>query len=412
MRDRDYYFAPGGVTATVYPMIKALRAARAVSKASWVSLNPNAPSKVVFDDIAFYHVQLPSELIPLYTNFKENIWREFHGLGPTEFSPRGYEAYVYYNWLCAQRMLKLLPDVDLMWVHDFQQLQVGGLIGPSAPTVFRWHIPFRVELVSPRLRDFVTKCLESYDAVIVSTKRDLEGLIHAGYKGRAYQIYPYVDPRKWRPVGEAKVVRVAERHGLSPDDLAVLVVARMDYIKGQDVAIKAHALLRRRRSNVKLLLVGDGSFTSAGLGHSKGETWSRYLRSLVRELGVQDSVKFLGYVGDEELRALYTRADAVVVPSKMEGFGLTTVEAWSYRKPVVVSRGAGSSELVIEGVNGYTFKPEDHEELCEKLDALLSNAEAAAKMGEVGYETSKQCWVSSAVERLIEVFEGVVSSQA
>jgi len=410
VKDKDYYFTPGGVTATVYPMVKALRNLGQLSSISWVSLNHNAPSEVVFDDIKFYHVQLPSELIPYYTNFKEGIWKEFHGLGPAEVKIGEYEAYAMYNWLCAQRMLKLLPELDILWIHDFQQLQVGGLIGPSAPAVYRWHIPFRIDLVSRRLRNFVLKNLESYDAVIVSTKRDLEGLIHAGYHGRAYQVYPYIDPKKWKVPSESRVMKVMDRYKISEDDEVILVVARMDYIKGQDVAIKSHALLKQRRPKAKLLLVGNGSFTSSGLGHSKGETWRRYLMVLVRELKLEDSVRFLGYVSDEDLKALYVRANVVLLPSKMEGFGLTTIEGWNYRKPVVVSRGAGSSELVIEDVNGYTHRPEDHEELSEKLEKVLSNAEKAEKMGSLGYETSKQCWVSSAVEKLKEVFEEILET--
>ncbi|RLF13068.1 MAG: glycosyltransferase family 1 protein, partial [Thermoprotei archaeon] len=139
-------------------------------------------------------------------------------------------------------------------------------------------------------------------------------------------------------------------------------------------------------------------------------TWRRYLMVLVRELKLEDSVRFLGYVSDEDLKALYVRANVVLLPSKMEGFGLTTIEGWNYRKPVVVSRGAGSSELVIEDVNGYTHRPEDHEELSEKLEKVLSNTEKAEKMGSLGYETSKQCWVSSAVEKLKEVFEEILET--
>jgi len=407
-KDEDYYFAPGGVTAMVYPMVKELMSTDELRSACWVSLNPNAPSEALFEGIKLYHVQLPNELIPYYTSFKENIWRECHGLGWSKIKVKEYEAYMEYNWLCAQRMLRLLPEVDLLWVHDFQQLQVGGFIGPSAPTVFRWHIPFKVDLVSPRMRDFVLRSFEGYDAVVVSTRRDLEGLVHGGYRGRAYQIYPYIDPRKWYKPSNEEIKRVSEKYGIKEDHELVLVVARMDYVKRQDVAIKSHALLRKRRPNTVLMLVGDGSFTSSGLGHSKGEQWRRYLVSLARELRVEDSVLFSGYVNEEELRALYARADAVLLPSMMEGFGLTVVEAWALKKPVIVSKGAGVSELVIEGVNGFTHKPEDHEELSSKVAKVLEDSEEAAKMGELGYETSKRCWVTSAKDKLKEVFEDVI----
>ena len=408
-KDVDYQFSPGGVTAVVLAVVKEFMHEGYVKDVKWVSLNPNAPPEVVFEGIHIFNVQLPSQLVRRYTNFKEGIWREVHGLGKMSVDVEEYEAYAHYNWLCAHKMLKLLPDVDLFWIHDFQQLQVGSMIGPSAPTVFRWHIPLNVNEMSDRLRTFILKNMESYDAVIVSTRRDLEALIRAGYHGRAFQIYPYIDPNKWTSVSSSRFKEVMDKYGIEDDDKVELLVARMDMIKGQDVAIKAHALLRKREPKAKLILVGNGSFTSSGLGYSKGEMWRRRLMELIRELKVEDSVKFLGYVDDEDLKALYMRADVVLLPSKMEGFGLTIIEAWQYMKPVIVSRGAGVSELIIEGVNGLTHEPSNHEELYEKLRVVLDNPEMALEMGKIGYQTAKQCTTTAASEKLKSVFEEVLS---
>ncbi|RJX15690.1 glycosyltransferase family 1 protein, partial [Candidatus Bathyarchaeota archaeon] len=261
---------------------------------------------------------------------------------------------------------------------------------------------------SPRLREFIMRNVESYDAVIVSTKRDLEGLIHAGYRGKAYQIYPYIDPEKWGEVEEKELEETLANFGIQEDDEIILVVARMDRIKGQDTAVKAFSLVRKKHPHAKLFLVGDGSFTSSGLGHSKGENWRRELKKTAQQLKVEDFVNFLGYVEEKKLKCLYSRADVVLLPSIMEGFGLTVVEAWNYMKPVVVSRGAGVSELILEKVNGLTHEPQNYEDLAEKIDYVLEHKEEALKMGQVGYETAKQCSISGAMERLKTVFETVL----
>ncbi len=73
-----------------------------------------------------------------YINFKEEIWNEIYGLASRKFIPQEYAAYVNYNWLCSKIMLEKFNDVDLFWIHDFQQLYVGNLIGPSAPAIPRW----------------------------------------------------------------------------------------------------------------------------------------------------------------------------------------------------------------------------------------------------------------------------------
>jgi len=408
--NEDYQFTPGGVAEMTYSILKKFMVKGYVSSPKWVSLNPNAPPEILYEGLHIHNIRLPKVYVPRYTGFKEEIWREIHGLGRTEIKIEDYEAYAYYNWLCAQTMLKFLPDVDLFWIHDFQQLQVGSMIGPSAPTVFRWHIPFNLKFVSPKLRNFITRNIENYDAIIVSTKRDLEGLIRVGYRGKAYQVYPYIDPEKWEKVGDTKLNETLARFDIQEDDEILLVVARMDRVKGQDVAIKAFSFVKRENPHAKLLLVGDGSFTSTSLGHSKGESWRSELKRLVEEFKINDSVKFCGYVDDTTLKCLYMRADVVLLPSLMEGFGLTVVEAWNYMKPVIVSRGAGASELIIENVNGFTHKPQNHEELANKVNYLLKHKEKALKMGEVGYETSKQCSITVAIERLKTVFEDVLKT--
>jgi glycosyltransferase involved in cell wall biosynthesis len=142
------------------------------------------------------------------------------------------------------------------------------------------------------------------------------------------------------------------------------------------------------------------------LGASKGEAWSAELKELVARLGVQDSVSFLGHVSGDELRAAYALSSLLLLPSRIEGFGLSVVEGWMNKKPAVVSKGAGVSELVIEGSNGYTFKPGDDEGAAEAIFQGLHDAE---KLGENGFETAKQCYLDVAVEREKEILTEAIS---
>jgi len=190
------------------------------------------------------------------------------------------------------------------------------------------------------------------------------------------------------------------RYGLSPDDKVILVVGRMDPIKSQDVAIKAMS-----KVDGKLVLVGNGSFTSKSLGHNKAGSWASKLRELVRELKLEKKVIFTGYVDDQSLSALYQRANVVLLPSNTEGFGLVACEGWFYGKPAVVSSGTGVSELVLDGVNGYVFKAGDHEDLSEKLRQAIRSTQTE----KVGKESVKKCSVETALERLREVFSDAMT---
>ncbi len=404
----DYDASPGGVTAMVFPAVKKLIQLGTVSQASWISLAPNAPSKVEFEGIQLYNIWLEQAQLAKYANFKEGIWNEIHGLARSKFLPFEYEAYVNYNWLCSKLMLSMLSDVDLFWIHDFQQLHVGNLIGPAAPAIFRWHIPFNLSLTSERLKMLVLKNIEGFDSIIVSTRRDLQGLIHSGYRGRAYAIYPYLDESVWTTPSDNQMDSVCSKFLLDRNDRYVLVVGRMDPVKNQDIAVRALSRLRKKFANLKLLFVGNGSFTGSsegGLGHPKASRWRETLDKSINDLKLQESIIFLGHRNHDELNVIYSMSDVVVVPSRIEGFNLTAIEGWIHRKPCVVSDGAGVSELIHDEVNGYTFASGNDESLSEKLELLLNSPEASQKMGENGFMMSKQCYVDSAVKQLQQVFE-------
>lgn len=393
----EYYPSVGGVAKMMFGLLSRLNA-----KKRWVSLGPGYPPSAVMGDVELHFVDLPAEQLALYTRFKEGIYNESHGISKYDINGEDYIAYATYNWLSAQKLLEFYSDTDVYFINDFQQLLVGGIIGPSAPAVLWYHIPFVPEKLSPRLREFLIRSFEGFDSLIFSTKRDLEGLIRTGAKVNVKQIYPFIDPRSYSQRSKNDVKRVEEKFGIGEDEKVVLVVARMDPIKSQDVAIRAIKNL-----NVKLVLAGDGSFTSKTLGHNKAGMWAKRLKDLARELKVEDKVVFTGYVTDEELMALYQRADVVALPSNLEGFGLTVCEGWLYKKPVVVSKGAGASELVIEGGNGYTFSPGDHEGMAKGIESALKGGE---RLGEMGYETAKKCFVDNAVNEVKAVLEEAVSS--
>jgi glycosyltransferase involved in cell wall biosynthesis len=197
--------------------------------------------------------------------------------------------------------------------------------------------------------------------------------------------------------------------GLKPDEKLLLMVARMDRIKSHDVAIRALSHIKNM-GKFKLALIGNGSFSSSkkgGLGHGKGGRWRSQLEALVRELHLEDRVTFLGFVPFEELKAAYSIASSVLLTSGSEGFGISVLEGWTSKKPVVVSKGAGSSELVVDGSNGYTFAP--GEDLKAADSVLKSVGSGADRLGENGFETSKQCHINVAVEREKAILEEAIS---
>lgn len=409
--------SPGGVCRLVLGNVRRWHETGWLRKARWLSLQPGAPETLAFPGLplTLQHLDMPREELAGYARTKEHLWSEIHGTESPVFDLEDYKSYVRYNWLTCKALLQQLSDLDIVYVHDFQLTQVGAMIGLAAPAVIRWHVPFDARRIRPYTRNFLVRRLEDFDAVIVSTRRDLEGLMRSGFHGNARQLYPSIDTREWPEPSADQVADFEERCGLDRDTPIVLCVARMDPMKRQDLLLQAMARLRAAHPTAKLVLVGNGSFSSlqaGGLGLSKAERWSSRLKTLVQELRLEDRVVFAHWLPDRLLAAAYRRANIVVLCSDVEGFGLTVFEAWRYARPIVVTAGCGVSEVVHDGVNGRVVPSGHAEALAGALGELLGSSEmcerlgAAARRTVMNHDASLQAGhVSSILQETIDHFE-------
>jgi glycosyltransferase involved in cell wall biosynthesis len=414
--EMDYRFTPGGVTRMVFPLLKEMMEAKTLRAASWVSLNSNAPAKAVMSGIELYNVLMDAKSLKGYGKTKEAIWGTVHGLDTSYssgdmFWRDDFTDYAYYNRLSAEAIQALdkEKDFDVFYIHDFQQLPIGQMLGTLKPKVFRWHIPFDREAIPKLWEGPLSAYLNSYDVVIASSKRYLQSLKEFGFTGKARHVYPYVDPSEYTRPPKREVLALGRRFGIGEGSPVALAVARMDPIKGQDTAIRAMAKAKKKCPELRLLLVGNGSFSSSkgGLGLSKGEAWRAYLEELAKKLGVANTVTFAGHLSQRELDAAYEMCSFAVLPSVREGFGLVVIEAWIHRKTALVSRGAGASELVAEGSNGYLFDCGDAETLSEQMCRLSADATLARKLGAKGHLDSRRCYVQEGVREESAIISGL-----
>jgi len=404
----DYRLSPGGVTRMVYPLAKRLLAEGVWEDVHWVSLNPSAPETVHLPEgITLHHIALDPSRLGGYGHTKEAIWKTVHGVSPLRlardlFWTDDYGEYAYYNRATAERIRELdrTVDFDLFYIHDFQQLAVGHMLGTLKPKLFRWHIPFEARRIPAHWRSLISTFLNSYDIVIVSVERYRTGLKRFGHQGRVECLHPYIDPADYGRPAEAEVAAVCGQRGISPVDTVALVVARMDPAKAQDRAIEAVARLAPRFPHLRLVLAGNGSFSSArsGLGLSKSATWRRNLEELALSRGVADRVVFTGHLSQRELECLYERCAFTILPSVREGFGLVVVESWLYGKPTLISRRAGIADLVREGENGLLFDPDEPRGLDRAMTRILRDrGPLCAHLSEGGTRTAQACFLEAAV---------------
>ncbi len=150
-----------------------------------------------------------------------------------------------------------------------------------------------------------------------------------------------------QPVADRAALR--KRFGLDADARIFLYVGRQDREKRVDLPIRALAeLLRsdaiRERGEVQLAIAGQGSAAAE-------------FHALAATLGVEDRVKFLGYVPGEQLPDLYRVCDVFCMPSPEELQSIATLEAMASGKPVLAANARALPELVSPGENGQLFTP-------------------------------------------------------
>jgi glycosyltransferase involved in cell wall biosynthesis len=157
----------------------------------------------------------------------------------------------------------------------------------------------------------------------------------------------------------------------------IVTGARLHPDKGLETLIHAAAVLQRDLPGVEIVV--------AGHVQNGYEDYASSLHALVRDLSVQDTVRFIGRVDDPE--ALWATADVYVQPSHKEPFGLGLLEAMSVRTPVVAAAVDGMCEIVEPMVNGLLFQPGSAEDLAEKIRLVLGDGALRTSMTEAGFRS-------------------------
>jgi glycosyltransferase involved in cell wall biosynthesis len=157
-------------------------------------------------------------------------------------------------------------------------------------------------------------------------------------------IYPILDSKK---VKAAK--GYIERLGIQKRKKVIFSIGRLDESqKKLSIAIKAMSTASKLNDDLVYIIAGDGQDR-------------KLYEKMISSYGLTDKIKMVGFVTDEEKRALFERADLVLQPSLKENFSSVTLEALNYGALVLTSRNSGSIDLISEGKNGFFLEitPED-----------------------------------------------------
>ncbi|MDF5714306.1 MAG: glycosyltransferase family 4 protein [Rhizonema sp. NSF051] len=209
---------------------------------------------------------------------------------------------------------------------------------------------------------FAIKKVKHFITVSNQTKLDW---VNSGYQEEMEEkidvVYNGIDLETYKNTTNFSSLR--NLWNLSEDVKTILYVGRIDKEKGLEILLKAFALLRETNANTQLLIAGKPLI--------QGEEYKQSLEKLVIELGIENHVKFLGYVKDTT--SLYQISNITVLPSIWpEPFGRTIVESMASGTPVVASRIGGIAEILTGEFQIGLFDPGNEQDLSVTLNCLLN----------------------------------------
>jgi glycosyltransferase involved in cell wall biosynthesis len=234
-------------------------------------------------------------------------------------------------------------------------------------------------------RRFSRSQCNAVDTVLVPSSAMAETLRGYGVE-RPIEIVPTGIPVAAMARGDGRVFRAA--HGIPPSRPLLLYVGRVAHEKNLDFLVRMFARVRAAVPAAALLFCGEGPALTP-------------LRELVRDAGLGDSVRFVGYLDRErDLPACYAAADLFVFASRTETQGLVLLEALAAGTPVVALAAMGTRD-VLDELGGARIAPDDEAGFAATVVSLLEDREARAALAAAAVPYAAQ-WTAPLLARRLE----------
>ncbi len=214
---------------------------------------------------------------------------------------------------------------------------------------------------------------------------------------------PGVDLTRFRPKSETERAAAKTRIGLRAAQRMMLFVGRIEPLKAVDTIFEALAILKTQRpallDNLVLSIIGGDPDDPTG----ENAEMER-LKALRISLGLSELVTFLGAKDQDVLGDYYAAAEALIMPSDYESFGMVALEAMASGTPVIASQVGGLAFLVRDGINGYHVPVREPSALAAKIGQLLDDPAERARLANGAARAANSYGWPRIADRLLEVF--------
>jgi len=244
----------------------------------------------------------------------------------------------------------------------------------SPPTNFREWLSYRIQLLGRKLAEKTALMKSSHIIVLSEYTKDKLQSTYGLPPAKIHVIPAGVDLTRFRPHDDKQSVR--NRLGIPNGHFTLLTVRNLEPRMGLENLILAFNKILEATKHVLLVVGGEGPLTQD-------------LKSLARDAGVADFVKFTGYIPEEELPSYYQMADLFILPTvELEGFGLVTVEALASGLPVLGTPVGGTKEILTHMGPEFLFSDITPDSMAR---LILKSMQGWATNPEIYNEISRKC---------------------
>lgn len=268
-------------------------------------------------------------------------------------------------------------DYDVIWLHgyNFAAYLVAFVAAKSKgiKVFFRGesHLKLKRSLVNKIIHKIFCKIFfKNIDAFLAIGSANKDYYKSFGVSEKNISLVPYtIDNNRFRMnenLLDEKVKKFKTEIGLSNHPTIIFASKFMERKRPQDL-LEAAKILQQNELQFNILFVGSGELENN-------------LHDLVKKYNLKN-IFFQGFVNQSSLPKIYAACDIFVLPSVNEPWGLVINEVMSCGLPVVVAKGIGAvDDLVQDGYNGFAFDPLNYEDLAEKLKIILQDHSLRKKM--------------------------------
>lgn len=272
------------------------------------------------------------------------------------------------------RRLITEAHVDVVHVNSLKAGFLGGIAARLARVPLVWYVHDRIagDYLPPRTARFVRLVIGFLPRFVLANSFATFSTLSQRAQTRGAVAYPGLEPVSFVP-------SVCSRSHIDPPIVAS--IGRISPTKGQDVFIRAAAIVRKSHPSVRFVVAGAAMFNE--------QEYERQLHSLSRELGLDDRLQFLGPVRD--VKNLMENVTLVAHTSPVpEPFGQVVIEAMATGAPVVVTDAGGVSEIMRRtgpdlAELGLLVQPGDAVQLANAISRVLEEPRDAEQRAAAAY---------------------------